>query len=152
MSACVLACIFTIRKLWTQFYISGLTWEQGWLRSVCPFSQYDQPLLNSLIIYDGCTYLRHTMDYRKYNNNKKTIPSHFMWRGINAEVSLKLYLSVSNIYIALSINIPFLAQYLIFLYSKTTNLKKIFVNERIAEFLPCDSHSLFESQSVECLT
>ena len=27
-----------------------------------------------------------------------------------------------------------------------------FVNERIIEFLPCDCHSLFESQSVGCLT
>ena len=42
---CVCACVlFYNTKLWTQFYISGLTWEQGWLRSVCASSQYDQTL------------------------------------------------------------------------------------------------------------
>ena len=58
---------------------------------------------------------------------------------------IKLYLSVSNNYIALNINIPFLEQDLIFTVVS-------FVNERIIEFLPCDCHSLFESQSVGCLT
>ena len=48
---CVCACVlFYNTKLWTQFYISGLTWEQGWLRSVCASSQYDQTLLLSHII------------------------------------------------------------------------------------------------------
>ena len=33
---CVCACmLFYNTKLWPQFYISGLTWEQEWLRSVC---------------------------------------------------------------------------------------------------------------------
>ena len=32
-------------KALEQFYISGLTWEQGWLGSVCASSQYDQTLL-----------------------------------------------------------------------------------------------------------
>ena len=27
-----------------QFYISGLTWEQGWLGSFCASAQYDQTL------------------------------------------------------------------------------------------------------------
>ena len=58
---------------------------------------------------------------------------------------IKLYLSVSNNYIALNINIHFLEQDLIFTVVS-------FVNERIIEFLPCDCHSLFESQSVGCLT
>ena len=61
---------------------------------------------------------------------------------------IKLYLSVSNIYIALSINIPFLEQDLIFIPKPVVS----FVNERVIEFLPCDCHSLFESQSVGCLT
>ena len=43
---CVCACVpFYNTKLWTQFYISGLTWEQGWLRSVCASSKFDQTLL-----------------------------------------------------------------------------------------------------------
>ena len=43
---CVCACVlFYNTKLWTQFYISGLTCKQGWLRSVCASSQYDQNLL-----------------------------------------------------------------------------------------------------------
>ena len=44
---CACACVlfYKTKKLWTQFYISGLTWEQGWLRSVCASSQYDQTLL-----------------------------------------------------------------------------------------------------------
>ena len=42
---CVCACVlFYNTKLWTQFYINGFTWEQGWLRSVCASSQYDQTL------------------------------------------------------------------------------------------------------------
>ena len=41
-SACVL---YYNTKLWAQFYISGLTWEQGWLGSVCASSQYYQTLL-----------------------------------------------------------------------------------------------------------
>ena len=61
---------------------------------------------------------------------------------------IKLYLSVSNIYIALSINIPFLEQDLIFFIPKPV---VSFVNERVIEFLPCDCHSLFESQPVGCL-
>ena len=61
---------------------------------------------------------------------------------------IKLYLSVSNIYIALSINIPFFEQDLIFIPKPVVS----FVNERIIELLPCDCHSLFESQSVGCLT
>ena len=32
-------------KALEQFYISGLSWEQGWLGSVCASSQYDQTLL-----------------------------------------------------------------------------------------------------------
>ena len=40
---CVCACVlFYNTKLWTQFYISDLTWDQGWLRSVYASSQYDQ--------------------------------------------------------------------------------------------------------------
>ena len=61
---------------------------------------------------------------------------------------IKLYLSVSNIYIALSINIPFLEQDVIVIPKAVVS----FGNERIIEFLPCDCHSLFESQSVGCLT
>ena len=60
----------------------------------------------------------------------------------------KLYLSVSNIYIALSINIPFPEQDLIFIPKPVVS----FVNERIIEFLPCDCPPLFESQSTRCLT
>ena len=56
-----------------EFYISGLTWEQGWLRSVCASSQYDQILLVSHIICDRCTYLRHTLDYRKYKRNTQQL-------------------------------------------------------------------------------
>ena len=43
-SACVL---HYNTKLWTHIYmyISGLTWEQGWLRSVCASSQSDPNLL-----------------------------------------------------------------------------------------------------------
>ena len=48
---CVLACVLYYNtKLWTQFYISGLTYEQGWLRSVCASSRSDQTLLFSHII------------------------------------------------------------------------------------------------------
>ena len=43
VSACMLACSFT--KLWTQFYVRGLTLEQGWFRSVYASWQYDQTLL-----------------------------------------------------------------------------------------------------------
>ena len=44
-SECVCACVlFYNTKLWTQFYISGLTSEHGWLRSVYASSQYDQTL------------------------------------------------------------------------------------------------------------
>ena len=42
------------------------TWDQGWLRPVCASSQSDQTLLFSHIIRDGRTYLRYTLDYRKY--------------------------------------------------------------------------------------
>ena len=44
-----------------------------------------------------------------------------MWRGIKMRKHpyIKLYLSVSNIYIAFSIKIPFSEQDLIFLHSKT---------------------------------
>ena len=39
---CVCACVlFYNTKDWMQFYISGLTWEQGWIRSVCTSAQYD---------------------------------------------------------------------------------------------------------------
>ena len=42
---CVCVCVlFYNTKLWTQFYISGLTWEQGWLRPICASLQYDQIL------------------------------------------------------------------------------------------------------------
>ena len=58
----------------------------------------------------------------------------------------KLYFSVSNIYI---IKIPFLEQDLIFFIPKPV---VAFVNERIIEFVPCDCHFLFKSQSVGCLT
>ena len=48
---CVRASVFYYNtKLWTQFYISDLTWEEGWLRSVCASSQSDQTLLFSHII------------------------------------------------------------------------------------------------------
>ena len=42
-SACVRACVLYCNT--KQFYISGLTWEQGWLGSLCASSHYDQTLL-----------------------------------------------------------------------------------------------------------
>ena len=48
MSACVL--VYNT-KLWTQFYISGLIWEQGWLGSVCASSQYGQTLLSFFVYH-----------------------------------------------------------------------------------------------------
>ena len=95
------ACVFFYNtKLWTQFNISGLTGEQGWLRPVCASSQYDQ-IFFLHIIRDGCTCLKHTLDYRRY----KKIPCNFLWQGIimRKYSYIKLYLSVPNIYIALSI-------------------------------------------------
>ena len=53
---------------------------------------------------------------------------------------IKLYLSVPNIYIAFSIDIPFLEQNLIFIPKPVVS----FANERTIEFLPCDCHFLFE--------
>ena len=63
-SACVHVCVLYYNT--KQFYMSDLTWEQGWLGSLCASSQYDQTLSFLHIIRDGCTYLRHTLDYRKY--------------------------------------------------------------------------------------
>ena len=47
----------------------------------------------------------HTQDTHWFTENKKEIPSNFMWRGIimRKYPYIKLYLSVSIIYIALSI-------------------------------------------------
>ena len=61
---------------------------------------------------------------------------------------IKLYLSVSNIYIALSIKIPFHEKDLSFASPKRL---VSFVNEHIIELLPYDCHFLFESQSTGCL-
>ena len=44
VSACVLACSFTIQSFGRSF-ICGLTWKQGWLRPFCASSQYEQILL-----------------------------------------------------------------------------------------------------------
>ena len=54
--------------------------------------------------------------------------------------------SIQHLY-CLKYNISFLDQDLIFIRKPVVS----FVNERIIEFLPCDCHSLFESQSVGCL-
>ena len=99
---CVCACVlFYNTKLWTQFYISGLPWEQGWLRSVCASSQYDQTLPFFRISSEMGVHTYDTLAYRKYKKNN----SNFMWRGIimRKYPYIKLYLSISNIYIALSI-------------------------------------------------
>ena len=62
-------CVCVLYYNTEQFYKSGLTWEQGWLGSLCTSSQYDQTLLFLHIIRDGSTHLRHTLDYTE--NTKK---------------------------------------------------------------------------------
>ena len=149
---CVCACVlFYNTKLWTQFYICCLTSEQGWLRSVCASSQYDQTLL--FFAYHlrwGYIPKTHTVLEKIQKKKKKKYPATSCGGYYNAEISLyiKLYPSVSNIYSALKykntvsrtrLNLS-LFQNLWFFTSK----------ERITEFVPFDCHSLFESQSVGC--
>ena len=71
-------------------------------------------------------HLRHTLDSRKY----KKVPRNLKWRGIIIQkyLYIKQCLSVSNIYIASSIKIPFLQQDLIFYIPKPV---VPFVNESI---------------------
>ena len=102
----------------------------------------------------GAHTLRHTLAYRKYKKKKKKKKKHTQQLHVagyyNAEISLH-------------IDIPFSIQHLYCLKYKTHHfLNKtksffipkpvvLFVNERNIWFLPCDCHSLFESQSVGCL-
>ena len=81
----------------------------------------------------------------------KRIPSNFMWRGIIMPKYpyIKLYLSVSNIYTALSINIPFLEQDLIFV---SKNLWFYSLMNVLLNSYHVTAISLFESQSVGCLS
>ena len=92
MCACVL---LYNTKLWTHFYISGLTWEQGWLRPVCASSQYDQTLPFVRISSEMGV---HTYDTHWLTDNTKKKQLHVAGY-YNAEISLHK----ANIYVVLSI-------------------------------------------------
>ena len=121
MRECVRACLRALlqyKALDTVLYMWP-TWEQGWLRSDSSFFAY----------HLRWTYIPKT--HTRLQKIKK-IPINFMWRGYYyAEISLHkaiVYHSVSNIYIALSIKIPFLSKTSSFFIPKPVVL---FVNERI---------------------
>ena len=86
---CACACVlFYNTKLWTQFYISGLSWEEGWLRSVCASSQYDQTLLFLHIIPKTHTGLQKIQ--KKKNTQQLHVAGHY-----SAEISLNKAISFS---------------------------------------------------------
>ena len=98
MLLCVCACVlFYNTKVWTQFYIS--------LISVCAYSQYDQTLFSAYHLRWVYIPKTHTGLQKLLPQKNKEMLSNFMWRGIIMQKYpyIKLYLSVSNIYIALSI-------------------------------------------------
>ena len=130
MCACVL---FYNTKLWTQFYISGLTWEQGWLRFVCASLQYDQTLPFFRISSEMGVHTYDTHDTHWLTENtkkkKKKYPATSCGGYYNAEISLHKA-------------IPFSIQHLYCLKYKTYHFSNktfffipkpvvLFVNERI---------------------
>ena len=102
---CERACVLYYNtQLWTQFCVSGRTWEQRWLRSVCASSQSDQTLpsfayhLRWMYIPKTCTGLQKIQKKKKKNTQQLHVAGYY-----NAEISLHkaiVYLSVSNFYTA----------------------------------------------------
>ena len=88
-------------QLWTQFYVSGRTSEQRWLRSVCASSQSDQTL-PSFAYHLRWTYIPKTHTGLQKIHKKNTQQLHVAGY-YNAGISLHkaiVYFSVSNFYIA----------------------------------------------------